>query len=426
MAGGVATALVKAADAIEWSCFGPDPPPAPPALTQTLTQTQTQTLTQAQSPQAAVRDKENKLKNNNKDSNDDKQTHQPHAHAQAQAQAQAQAHTQAQRQAQRDWDQARDRLSPLPGLRPTTRFVAWSARQRRLTLLQGSRAELAVRLEGRGAWDCVTLQRVWELGVLVPAAPAAALAAAARPGHGHGTGHGSGSGSGLTARPDPAATTATATATATTPTAASTAAAPRPSASAALSLSLSLSQGLSQGLSQALRRLALVLREGVLRPWQRLWVWASLWARRQSGALLRAAGRRLWAGGRRAGEGVGVGVGVGRARVAFAPIGLLEMLNAGGAVVELVPAASVREAAFVAAGEGQFGAHCNAAPRAVCVDDEAVAFDFSADQQLLTFELPPPQPAATRKAALALGLGVLADGAGLGLWEDKHSVVFQW
>ena len=65
------------------------------------------------------------------------------------------------------------------------------------------------------------------------------------------------------------------------------------------------------------------------------------------------------------------------------------MFNCGAAVGAVIPSESFREGTFVAVGSGVFGVYCNAPPRALLIQGEAVAFEYSHSQELLTFHLDP-------------------------------------
>ncbi|KAK6920610.1 Glycosyl hydrolases 36 [Dillenia turbinata] len=73
----------------------------------------------------------------------------------------------------------------------------------------------------------------------------------------------------------------------------------------------------------------------------------------------------------------------------FAPIGLLDMYNSGGAVESLSCTAdvSVCKVKIQARGCGKFGAYSSAGPRSCMVDMQEVEFFYSAEGELLTLQL---------------------------------------
>jgi len=76
--------------------------------------------------------------------------------------------------------------------------------------------------------------------------------------------------------------------------------------------------------------------------------------------------------------------------VAFAPVGLLDMFNAGGAVEEC----AVDEKAVVALrvrGCGRFGAYCSREPARCLLDSAEGEFGYDADTGLVTVDLPVPE-----------------------------------
>lgn len=72
------------------------------------------------------------------------------------------------------------------------------------------------------------------------------------------------------------------------------------------------------------------------------------------------------------------------ARYKWTPIGLVEMLNAGGAVVDVI--SHSHRAEVLVRGFGNFAVYSNKQPAAVTVDFDSV--DFSYDNNLITFEIP--------------------------------------
>ncbi|PUZ69189.1 hypothetical protein GQ55_2G089200 [Panicum hallii var. hallii] len=86
------------------------------------------------------------------------------------------------------------------------------------------------------------------------------------------------------------------------------------------------------------------------------------------------------------------------AGVAFAPVGLLDMFNAGGAVEDCAVSAgdSAGGAATVTAamrvrGCGRFGAYCSRRPARCALDSAEVEFGYDADTGLVTVDLPVPE-----------------------------------
>lgn len=74
----------------------------------------------------------------------------------------------------------------------------------------------------------------------------------------------------------------------------------------------------------------------------------------------------------------------------WSPIGLLDMFNPGGAVIETLSSRNYKEAKFVARGSGAFGVYTNAEPSAVSMNGKKIQFTFNAAMQLMTFELEGP------------------------------------
>jgi hypothetical protein len=78
--------------------------------------------------------------------------------------------------------------------------------------------------------------------------------------------------------------------------------------------------------------------------------------------------------------------------VFWSPIGLLNMLNAGGAVEQILPTRKARTAEFLARGPGEFGVFASTVPKRVIVDGVHVAFSTdlvtNAVTELGTLKLP--------------------------------------
>ena len=68
------------------------------------------------------------------------------------------------------------------------------------------------------------------------------------------------------------------------------------------------------------------------------------------------------------------------AAIYWSPIGLLDMLNTGGAVEQILPSKASRAAIFLAKGPGRFGVFSTHRPKQVTVD--GVAYDFTYELQL--------------------------------------------
>lgn len=68
------------------------------------------------------------------------------------------------------------------------------------------------------------------------------------------------------------------------------------------------------------------------------------------------------------------------AAIYWSPIGLLDMLNTGGAVEQILPSKASRAAIFLAKGPGRFGVFSTHRPKQVTVD--GVAYDFTYESQL--------------------------------------------
>ncbi|KAK9154884.1 hypothetical protein Sjap_002364 [Stephania japonica] len=78
--------------------------------------------------------------------------------------------------------------------------------------------------------------------------------------------------------------------------------------------------------------------------------------------------------------------------ISFAPIGLLDMFNASGALEQLSeshsPTATI---SLQSRGCGRFGAYSSQQPLKVCVDAKEFDFSYNVDTGLLTFNLPVPE-----------------------------------
>lgn len=80
--------------------------------------------------------------------------------------------------------------------------------------------------------------------------------------------------------------------------------------------------------------------------------------------------------------------------VSFAPIGLLHMFNAGGAVEECTVKTDEDNKAVVALrvrGCGRFGAYCSRRPAKCSLDSADVEFGYDADTGLVTVDVPVPE-----------------------------------
>uniref|UniRef100_A0A453E8A9 galactinol--sucrose galactosyltransferase n=1 Tax=Aegilops tauschii subsp. strangulata TaxID=200361 RepID=A0A453E8A9_AEGTS len=80
--------------------------------------------------------------------------------------------------------------------------------------------------------------------------------------------------------------------------------------------------------------------------------------------------------------------------ISFAPIGLLHMFNAGGAVEECVVRTNEDDKAVVALrvrGCGRFGAYCSRRPAKCSLDSADVEFGYDADTGLVTVDVPVPE-----------------------------------
>ena len=79
--------------------------------------------------------------------------------------------------------------------------------------------------------------------------------------------------------------------------------------------------------------------------------------------------------------------------VAFAPVGLLDMFNAGGAVEECraVDGGGKAVVALRVRGCGRFGAYCSREPARCLLDSAEVEFGYDADTGLVSVDLPVPE-----------------------------------
>lgn len=71
----------------------------------------------------------------------------------------------------------------------------------------------------------------------------------------------------------------------------------------------------------------------------------------------------------------------------FAPIGLIDMFNSGGAVEGLSFSHDDCSIRIEARGCGRFGAYSSARPAHCTVDEDKVEFEYSSDNGLLTVNL---------------------------------------
>ena len=284
------------------------------------------------------------------------------------------------------------------GRQPTDRFVVWSARQCRAEVLEGRGAAFSLVLEKAG-WDVLTMHRVLQLGTDARSRPL--------PPH---QDQDQGQGHGQQAEKEVAVEAS--------------------SSSSSLSSEQEQERGRGWGLLGVLQAPIVSAYTYIARPLLRPWV-AALQLIRTQRPPRRAGGDR----------------------VQWAPLGLIELLNCGAAVCEVLPSKNAREGTFIALGEGKFGVFANSAPREVRVGGEAVMFDYSERRMLVTFLLPPSSPppaplhAATSAGAAAAGAaaagGAASGGAELGGPEvcappppgrrpiqgeciAGHKVVLQW
>jgi raffinose synthase len=78
--------------------------------------------------------------------------------------------------------------------------------------------------------------------------------------------------------------------------------------------------------------------------------------------------------------------------VSFAPIGLLDMFNAGGAVEECAVHSDGRAGVTLRVrGSGRFGAYCSQSPVKCYLDSGEVEFSYDADTGLVTVDVPVPE-----------------------------------
>jgi len=75
----------------------------------------------------------------------------------------------------------------------------------------------------------------------------------------------------------------------------------------------------------------------------------------------------------------------------FAPIGLIEMFNSGGAVTEVSYGEDDDGVVVKVRGAGMVGAYSSTRPRSVAVDSEAVGFSYDNGNGLVTFEVGVPE-----------------------------------
>ncbi|KAJ1293072.1 hypothetical protein BS78_01G040000 [Paspalum vaginatum] len=79
--------------------------------------------------------------------------------------------------------------------------------------------------------------------------------------------------------------------------------------------------------------------------------------------------------------------------VAFAPVGLLDMFNAGGAVEQCEARATATDAAVLVRvrGCGRFGAYCSRRPARCTLDAAEAEFSYDADTGILALDIPVPE-----------------------------------
>lgn len=77
-------------------------------------------------------------------------------------------------------------------------------------------------------------------------------------------------------------------------------------------------------------------------------------------------------------------------KVQFAPLGLIDMFNSGGAISQLDCVIDLKELKIKmeARGSGCFGAYSNVKPNYCLIDAKEEHFTYFGDSGLLTFELP--------------------------------------
>ena len=83
---------------------------------------------------------------------------------------------------------------------------------------------------------------------------------------------------------------------------------------------------------------------------------------------------------------------VGGMTIRWAPIGLLDMYNPGGAITFVEPLVENKQSGkansiFYAQGEGRFGVYCSRRPSEVMVDDQQVSTTYDMQNGLLEFQL---------------------------------------
>lgn len=78
--------------------------------------------------------------------------------------------------------------------------------------------------------------------------------------------------------------------------------------------------------------------------------------------------------------------------IKFAPIGLIKMFNAGGAVKEFsLGSNGSKNVTMKVRGCGQFGAYSSSRPKLVTVDSEEVEFKYEEDSGLVIIDLRVPE-----------------------------------
>lgn len=225
------------------------------------------------------------------------------------------------------------------GMKPTDRFIVWSARHKKLTILDGRNAGLSMMLEPKG-WDVVTMHRILQLGAPLP----------------HRT---------------------------------------------------ALVDSRSQHQQNMIEFVAQQQAQGGIG--RRLLGKVSKFAGKTINILVRPLLRplvktRQFFNQRRQRNEFRV-----KNRIQWAPIGLLDFFNCGGAITEILPSQTRREGTFRTKGEGVFGVFCNIAPRTVLVEGESVMLEYSESTQLCTFILKP-----------------LSLSDNLGKTDTTRGVILQW
>lgn len=77
--------------------------------------------------------------------------------------------------------------------------------------------------------------------------------------------------------------------------------------------------------------------------------------------------------------------------IKFAPIGLIEMFNSGGAVKELNHQPGSSNVSLKVRGSGPFGAYSSSQPKRVVVDSKEVEFGYDEGSGLITIDLRVPE-----------------------------------